>query len=149
MSPIDTTSINEKLFKLERAAEIVEEVREKGEKKFFADDITQGAAMFNLLVSIELIVDIGNHILSEMFQPAKNYKDTILLLGKHKVIPESYAKENANMGDFRNKLVHDYSSIDPKKVYAYLQKAPDIFRQFAKYFVEFMEKHDTDISSPK
>ncbi len=34
----------------------------------------------------------------------------------------------------------DYDKIDEAVVYEYIQKAPDIFRQFAKYFVEFLDK---------
>lgn len=109
---------------------------------FLGDKIIQSAAMFNLLIGIELIVDIGNHILSEEFQKTgKSYKDVIIYLGETKIVPQAFAEENAEMADFRNKLVHDYDRIDSQKVFDYLQKAPDVFRAFAKAYVEFLEKN--------
>ena len=56
------------------------------------------------------------------------------------MITEAFAKENADMTKFRNLVAHDYDKITPEGIYESLQKAPDIFRQFAKDFVEFMEK---------
>jgi len=44
------------------------------------------------------------------------------------------------MARFRNKLVHIYEEVSLDEVYQNLQKAPDIFREFAKYFQEFLEK---------
>lgn len=141
MSPLNKKAIDEKLFKLQESVKILEELRGKGQKVFFADKIIQDATTLNLFVSIEMITDIGNHIITEVFQKqAKTYKEIIELLGETGVIPEKFAKENEDMTKFRNLVVHDYDKITPEGVYGNLQKAPDVFRQFAKYFVEFMEK---------
>lgn len=95
-----------------------------------------------MFVSIELITDIGNHIITEVFQKqAKNYKEIIELLGKTGVTTEIFAKENEDMIKFRNLIAHDYEKITPEGIYENLQKAPDVFREFAKYFVEFMDKN--------
>ena len=44
------------------------------------------------------------------------------------------------MASFRNIIAHDYDKLDTSIAYEHLQKAPEIFRQFAKCFVEFMDK---------
>lgn len=143
MSPLNKNIIREKLFKLQEYIKILEEIRTEGRNVFFADRKTQDSATLNLFTSIEMITDIGNHIITEIFQKqAKNYKEIILLLGETGVIPEKFAKDNEEMTSFRNLVAHDYDKITPEGVYENLQKAPDIFRQFAKYFVEFMEKQD-------
>lgn len=141
MSPLNKKTIDEKLFKLQEYVKILEELRAKDRTVFFAERIVQDATTLNLFVSIEMIIDIGNHIITEVFQKqAKNYKEIILLLGETGVIPEKFAKDNENMASFRNMVAHDYDKITPEGIYEHLQKAPDIFRQFAKYFVECMEK---------
>lgn len=82
MSAVDKNSIQDKLLKLQEAVNVLNELKSVSEQDFLKDLKTNGAAMFNMLVSIELIVDIGNHILAEVFQkPEKTYRDVILALG--------------------------------------------------------------------
>jgi uncharacterized protein YutE (UPF0331/DUF86 family) len=141
MAPIDKKTIDEKLFKLQEAIKIFDELKGESKDTFLKDAKIQGAIMFNLIIGIELIVDIGNHILTEVFQkPAKTYRDVIAYLGEANVISGAFAKENEAMADFRNKLIHDYGRVELGRVYEYSQKAPDIFRQFARYYAEFLEK---------
>lgn len=97
--------------------------------------------MHYLVIGIEVIVDIGQHILNEVFQTkGDSYEDVISKLGEVKVIDENFARENANMTRFRNLLIHEYIKIDLEKIYQNLQKAPGVFREFAKYFQKFLEK---------
>jgi uncharacterized protein YutE (UPF0331/DUF86 family) len=92
---------------------------------------------------VEIIVDIGNHILSEVFHSsAGTYKDVIFKLGDAGIIPKDFANDNLKMADFRNLIIHGYASVDLDQVYQNIQKAPDIFRQFAKYYVEFLDRED-------
>lgn len=141
MSPLNKNSIHEKLFKLREYTKILEELRAEGRTAFFSDFKTQDSAALNMFTSIEMITDIGNHIITEVFQKqAKNYAEVTSLLGECGVVPQSFARENEDMMKFRNLIAHDYDKVTPEGIYENLQKAPDIFRQFAKYFVEFMEK---------
>lgn len=141
MSPLNKKTIHEKLFKLQESVKILEELRLEGRNVFFSDRKNHDVALLNMFVSIELITDIGNHIITEVFQrQAKNYREIIELLGKTGVMPEKFAKENQDMTKFRNLIAHDYEKITPEGIYENLEKAPEIFREFAKYFVEFMEK---------
>lgn len=94
-----------------------------------------------MVLAVEIVVDIGNHILAEAFHmKTEDYAGVIEGLGKAGVIPKKFAKENVDMARFRNLLIHDYIKVDLKQVYQNLQKAPDIFRKFAKYYLEFLEK---------
>lgn len=65
---------------------------------------------------------------------AANYYDTILQLGKAKIVPSVFAKRHADMTKFRNLIVHIYMDVDVPKVYRMLRIAPKTFRQFAQYF---------------
>jgi len=143
MSPLNKKTIHEKLFKLQEYTKILEEIRAEGYDSFFTQQRNRDSATLNMFTGIEMIIDIGNHIITEIFQKqAKSYADVIMLLGETGIVPEKFAKENIDMPKFRNLVAHDYDKITPKGVYENLQEAPDIFRQFAKYFVEFMEKQE-------
>lgn len=140
MSPVDASVIRARMLKLEETTNALSELKKVSEGEFLKDSRVHDAAMFNLLIGIELIVDTGNYILSQAFQkPEKTYKDVIIALGKRKVVPEEFAQRNEKMPDFRNRLIHAYPDIGLDEVYQHLQKAPDIFRQFAKHFSEFLE----------
>lgn len=141
MEVVDKTVVQNRFLKLEGVVNILTELREVSEGEFLKDPRTNGATMFNLVVGIELIVDIGNYILSQAFQkPEKTYKDVILALGKRGVVPDEFAQQNQDMPRFRNKLIHVYPEIDLVEVYQHLQKAPDVFRTFAKHFSDFLDR---------
>jgi len=141
MSPIDKKTITEKLKLLDEVISKLEKIKAMAAKNFLTDFYISDAAIRNLTLGIEIIVDAGNHLLAEKFHDsAKTYKDVIIKLGDNGIVPQEFANENVKMPDFRNLVIHAYIDLDLDKVYDYLQKAPDIFRQFAKYFIEFLEK---------
>lgn len=43
------------------------------------------------------------------------------------------------MAKFRNLIIHEYGDVDVGKVYEYTEDAPEVFRQFAQYFNDFLE----------
>lgn len=111
-------------------------------KEFITNALVHDAAMFNLTVAIEIITDVGNHLLSEVFQKSgEDYKDVLRLIGEVGVVPKKLAQANIDMAGFRNVIIHEYADIDLRKVYRHLKKAPDIFQQFADYYIKFLEKH--------
>lgn len=134
-------SVNNKLFRLKEISKILDEIRSVTKGEFLKDGKLNSAAMFNLLIGITIILDVGQHLLTQFAQrTAREYQEVVKFLGEEKIISVSLASENKKMSSFRNMLVHEYDKIDLAQVHDYLQKAPDIFRQFAKYFVEFMDK---------
>lgn len=141
MKLYEKESVENKLFRLKEIIRILEEIRLSPKKKFLDDYQLNSAGMFNLMIGITIILDIGQHLLARYTgKTAHEYKEVIKFLGEEKIVPSEFAEENIEMAKFRNLLVHEYDKIDDAQVYDFIQKAPDIFRSFAKYFVEFMEK---------
>lgn len=139
---LDKISIQEKLRRLAECISFLEEYRKVPKEDFIKDHTVNGAACHYLVLGIEIIVDIGNHLLAEVFQMrATEYAEIIEKLAEVKIISEDFAKENIDMAKFRNLLVHDYIKVDLNKVHQSLQNAPNIFRQFAKYYEEFLERN--------
>lgn len=133
--------IKERIKKLDEIVAKLKEIRAVPRAKFFTDTTLQYASMYAMIIGIEAICDVGNHILAKYFnQAADTYKDVILLLGEEGIIPKRFSLEASKMTDFRNILIHIYLKIDEKKVYENLQKAPEEFTKFSRYFLKFLEK---------
>ncbi len=141
MQLIDSASVQNKLARLDLIIKLLNDFRKANKKEFEEDPKLNGSTMYNLVVGIEIIVDIGNHLLAKTADAqSKSYRDVIASLGTHNIIPQKFADLNMEMTGFRNRLIHDYDRVDLLKVYAYLQKAPDIFSQFLEHYHNFLEK---------
>lgn len=133
--------IRERIKKLDEVVAQLKKLRQLSKRKFFAGKTVQYAAMYAMVIGIEAICDMGNHILAKYFnRAAETYKDVILLLGEEGVIPKNFAQKSSKMTDFRNVLIHVYLEVDEKKVFENLQKAPEEFTKFSRYFLQFLEK---------
>ena len=141
MKLYESESVDNKLFRLKEISKILDELRLVSKEKFVKDTTLNSSAMFNLLIGVTIILDVGQHLLTQFAQKtAREYKEVIRFLGEEKILPDAFVRDNEKMASFRNMLVHEYDKVDLNFVYEYLQKAPDVFREFARYFVEFMEK---------
>jgi uncharacterized protein YutE (UPF0331/DUF86 family) len=133
--------IKERIKKIEEAVAELKQLRSLPKQRFFKEKRIQYASMYAMIIGIEAICDIGNHILSKYFnRAAETYKDIILLLGECEVIPKVFSKKSSKMVDFRNILIHLYLKIDTEEVYKNLKKAPEEFTRFSNFFLKFFEK---------
>ncbi len=143
MAPEVKSSILAKLKKLEEVVEKLEALRRTPLEKFLADFQTQDASMYNLVVGIEAITDVGNYFLAEHFHKSpETYEDIINQLGETKIISGELLEKSKGTARFQNLLIHLYEAVEPESVYENLQKAPDVFREFAVAFSDFLEKTD-------
>lgn len=94
-----------------------------------------------LQISIECIIDIANIIISYLdVQKPDTYKEGILELAKHNIIPVKFSGKLANMVSFRNILVHDYMKIDEKIMIDILKNNLDDFIKFADFINKWMSR---------
>ncbi|MGB9858128.1 MAG: type VII toxin-antitoxin system HepT family RNase toxin [Dictyoglomaceae bacterium] len=86
-----------------------------------------------LLGGINLILDIGNHILASEYKiyPA-TYEDILKELFLKGILSQEVYLKIKGMGSFRNILAHEYIKIDPRKVYQNYQKFLEIFPELLK-----------------
>jgi len=84
-----------------------------------------------LQVTIQAILDIGSHILSDLKTNGwKTYKDIPLKLNEYGVIPKTLAKRISLMAGLRNILVHEYLAVDPKEIEKILKTNLEDFKKF-------------------
>jgi uncharacterized protein YutE (UPF0331/DUF86 family) len=104
------------------------------------DTDTQYMVCHAMLLSIQAAVDIATGIaVTKTPRRPDTYRETFLVLGKFRIIPEDLAKEMSRLAGFRNILVHEYTALDIHRVYGVLQNDLDTmntFRDLAKAFVK-------------
>ncbi len=131
--------IQERIEKLNSYIEILKSLSQYPFSRFASEPFLHGSAERYLHLSIECVLDIGNHIISASnFRKPESYQDVFLILGENKILPEAFAKQLAPMASFRNILVHDYLKLDLKKVYAFLNERLPDFRRYVRCILKLL-----------
>lgn len=93
-----------------------------------------------LQLACQVCIDIGELIISDQRLPAPDtMRDSIQILGQHKVINQEFAQEFSKIAGFRNILVHDYIQIDYEKVADKINNRMGDFDRFAQEVLKFLE----------
>jgi len=90
-----------------------------------------------ILAGISIILDIGNHILASQYRIYPDtYEDVLNEMFSKGIISQEIYSKIKGMGSFRNILAHEYTKIDPKKVYQnykkFLETIPEISKELLK-----------------
>jgi len=110
-------SVRERLLKLEEIISGLEILAQDAEGHPFSDRRGEWAAERGPQLGAEVLLDIGNHVLSAHFGvSAQDYEDIVTQLAARGVIDERLHNRLRGIGGFRNILVHGYLRIDPAKV---------------------------------
>jgi uncharacterized protein YutE (UPF0331/DUF86 family) len=70
------------------------------------------------------MIDINYHLVTEAgHAPPRDYHQSFAELARLGVLPQAFAREVAACAGLRNRLVHEYDEIDPRRVFEGLQAA--------------------------
>jgi uncharacterized protein YutE (UPF0331/DUF86 family) len=90
------------------------------------DIMLRWAVEHGLHLAAEALFDTGNHILAGEFQEAPDeYREIPPRLAAQGVISRDTAKRLESLAGFRNVLVHDYATVDLRRVHAGLGRLDD------------------------
>ena len=94
-----------------------------------------GSAKYHLVVAIEGIVDLCNHIIARNgFKTPEDYSDTIRVMEEHQAFGREFAETLIRMVRFRNRLVHIYWEIDDNEIWRILKEHLSDIRRFLREF---------------
>ena len=93
-----------------------------------------------LQLSIQVILDLGNHIISDEGISVDNYSEIFTELAKLNIIPEDYAARIKGMAGFRNILVHEYAEVDLDILLEVLNNNLADFKKFATYIGNYLNQ---------
>ena len=101
---------------------------------FSSDPHRIASAKYNLIVAIEAIIDICNHLISiNGYRVPEDYADTFLVLRENSLMPAELADNLIKMARFRNRLVHLYWEVDMKLLFSILQDNLIDFDRFCEW----------------
>ena len=111
----------------------LEKFREKQTIHDITDDKTKEWALrYGLLESIQIMIDISCHLVSEHnLGKAETYAECIRVLGETDIISTEMVNTLTSMAGLRNILIHEYVKIDMNKLYNMLQDLDDL-KEFSK-----------------
>ena len=93
--------------------------------------------------SLEVIFDIGRHILSKTYGFKEiEYRAIAKELGKRQMITFELSDELSKMAGYRNRMVHFYKEVTPEELYGIVVNDPKDFDRFAKEIVAFIKAYE-------
>lgn len=127
-----------RLGKLKEYVDFLETVKQHDKETYISDPYIYGASERFLHLAIECVIDIGNHIISDMkYRKPESNRDIFGILCENGIISGALCESLSKMASFRNILVHDYLQIDRGIVYDIITKNLDDIKSFAEEAVKF------------
>ena len=128
--------LQKRISKAYEYLEILKKIKKEYSKEIFVKDpLIYGSTERFLQLTIEALIDIGNHIVSDQNLGQVNfYSDIPQLLYQNNYIKKDLKEIFIQIIGFRNILVHDYLNIDLSIVYSVLnEKLDDLFSILKEY----------------
>jgi uncharacterized protein YutE (UPF0331/DUF86 family) len=130
---MDHRLIASKLDLLRRRVARIESKRPIGLRRLRSDEDLQDIIAQNLTQAVQLCVDIGAHVVTDLDVAApETMGEVFLRLRDAKVLSPTLANRLVRAVGFRNVAVHDYAAIDWNIVCAICQRRLADFRLFAR-----------------
>jgi len=119
--------------------ERLEDLKALSEADFLSDRHKIGSAKYNLIVAIEGMIDLCNHIIAKNgFRTPEDYADTFKVMAEKGAFDEKFTATLIQMARFRNRLVHIYWEVDDHELYRIIEsRLPDI-KTFLEDFGRFI-----------
>lgn len=129
--------ISKKLSLLDEYLQFLEEMKSVSLEDFLKDKRNYGSVERFLQLSIEILIDIGNCIISKNKLGTTDwYQDIAILFYENHYIDSEVKDTWIQMIKFRNLLVHEYAVINKKEVYNILQNHLSDIIKIQKIIIE-------------
>jgi uncharacterized protein YutE (UPF0331/DUF86 family) len=133
------SEINSKLEQLGEYVNILREYQSYDIEEIRINRTLRGAIERYMEISLACMIDICEMIISsEKLKRPDTYREVIMVLGQHDILPIGFARKLAPAAGFRNVLVHMYADIDLEKLYSHLQDDVDHLELFAEYIAKYL-----------
>lgn len=138
---VDRNKLRLKLQRMRCELKHLSDLKDRSEEEFMREPLFERAATRMLQISIEAMIDIGNHIIArEGLGVPQAYRDTVTILTEHGILPQEDRDTFTNMIRFRNRAVHLYDTVSAKEVYSILRHhLPDFDRFIAAIVQRYFE----------
>jgi uncharacterized protein YutE (UPF0331/DUF86 family) len=128
---VDRERVLERLGRLDPLLHLLEDVRAGGLDAYLSDFDTRLRAERALQLAIQIAIDLGGHLLSELgLRPPDDYRGVFTSLRDGGLLDEDLSERLGDAAGLRNLLVHGYAELDDQQVWLALGRIDDL-RAFA------------------
>lgn len=108
-------------------------------EEYLNSPLIYGSSERFLHLAIECILDVGNHVISDMrYRKPNSNKDIFEVLYENRLIDIELKDNLCNMAGFRNILVHDYLKLDKEIVYNVINNNLKDLEVFINVIIEYV-----------
>jgi uncharacterized protein YutE (UPF0331/DUF86 family) len=131
MSPIDAAIVRRKLGHIMSSLELLGPIREISLQEYRRRVWERKGVERVLQEAIEAALDINAHLIAELGQDVPDdYFGGFVKLGQLGALPEELAGALAPSAGLRNRLVHEYDTLDDAKVLAAVGTLLDLYPRY-------------------
>jgi uncharacterized protein YutE (UPF0331/DUF86 family) len=136
---VDRNMLLLKVDKTREYLDFLKRVKKYPVNEYLADPFIYGSAERFLQLTIEVVIDIANHLIADLrLRKPENNREIFEILRENKIIPDELTGSLVKMVQFRNILVHDYVKLDRKIVYDVVVNHLVDVEKFVKVVVEYI-----------
>lgn len=115
---VNVSIIKAKIAHIENSLSRLKEKQKIGFDEFKRNIDLQDIVLHNLQLAIQGCVDMASHIISDAgWAVPSTLAELFGVLAEHKIINRELGERLSKMAGFRNIIIHEYETIDLKKVY--------------------------------
>ena len=141
MTPINVDVVTRLIAEMEQAVSKLRSLSVLSQDKFLADSNFFDAAKYNLIVAVEALIDLCNHIIvQEKLGKPEEYADVLRIIGARLSLDADFIIKLEKMAKFRNLIVHLYWKVDNSEVYNILKNNLDDFDLIKKTLIEYLRQ---------
>lgn len=138
---IDPTLVIRKINLISEDLNELLSLSRKSLEEYLASRVDEVLAERYLERAIGRMIDINYHLITESgHSPPSDYYQSFIELGKLGILPAALALQIAGCAGLRNRIVHEYDEIDPRKVYEGLQAAVQDIPQHLAHVHQYIER---------
>jgi uncharacterized protein YutE (UPF0331/DUF86 family) len=121
---LDPALVTRKLLLVAADIEPLREIRDRGADAYVSSRIDQAVVERLLERAVGRMIDVNYHLITASGQPPPaDYHSSFLKLTELGVLDADFARRIARAAGLRNRIVHDYDDLDPRKVFEALGDA--------------------------
>ncbi|MGR3219790.1 MAG: type VII toxin-antitoxin system HepT family RNase toxin [Candidatus Anammoxibacter sp.] len=133
MSPLEKEIIRRKIAVIIENLNLLKPIQGMTQEEYI-DDIYKRKATERLLQElIEAAIDINTHIITQTGNMTPdNYYESFIKMGELKIIPMQIAEKLAPSAGLRNRLVHEYDTIEHPIILGAVKTAEELYTEYIK-----------------
>ena len=139
MSPIEEAIIRRKLSVIVDNLRALEPIRKMTLKEYIQELYKRKATERLLQELIEAAIDINTYIIVQTGNKVPDdYYESFIKLGELHIISSDLAEKLAPSAGLRNRLVHEYDTIEHSMVLESVKRAQELYPEYIKHIEDFI-----------